>query len=420
MSKLRHMEATRNWLVISLVGALGVAACGGGTPSGSSSKASCPVRIAEVTALTGPVSQFGIAGYEGAQAAVVGINKAGGVLGCQLVLDPTDTVGDPADAVPAFNKEIATNNPAAIDGPQSHDLFALQANIIRTGITTFIYGGVTTFDTNTSPWLYRGNPSDSVEGVAMAVYAYKKGYRKAAMMFSTAVDSQTLGAKVKDTFIKLGGTDVADVSFAESQTSYRSEALKVVNAKPDVIFIQANPPAAGPILASLRQLNNLAVPVVGSDTTAGSDWITAITPQVAHQVLTSLIGSASSGPAYSLFLSYYASLFSHAPLSGAIYNYDGVNVLALAIEKAGSTDRKAINDAILSVSNPPGTKCSTFPDCLRLIKAGTKIDYDGISGPMDFNQNHNVFGAFDAVQVGSDGNEAVLQTLSAADITAAG
>jgi branched-chain amino acid transport system substrate-binding protein len=378
------------------------------------------VRIAEVTALTGPVSQFGIADYEGAQAAAMGINDAGGILGCKLVLDPTDTVGDPADAVPAFNKEIAVNNPAAIDGPQSHDLFALQANINRTGITTFIYGGTTTFDSNTSPWLWRGNPSDSVIGVAMALYAYKKGYRKAAMMFSTAVDSQTLGAKVKETWVKLGGADVADVSFAENQSSYRSEALKVVNSNPDVIFIQANPPAAGPIFTSLRQLNNLAIPVVGSDTTAGSDWITAITPQVAHQVLTSVQGSSAAGPGTQVFLNYYAKLFTHQPLSGAIYDYDGVNILALAMVKAGSTDRKKINDAILQIANPPGTKCSTYADCLRLVKAGTKIDYDGISGPMDFNANHNVFGAFDAVQVDTSGNEQVLQTLSASEITAAG
>jgi hypothetical protein len=31
------------------------------------------------------------------------------------------------------------------------------------------------------------------------------------------------------------------------------------------------------------------------------------------------------------------------------------------------------------------------------LKAGTKINYEGASGPMDFNEHNNVTGGFDAV-----------------------
>ena len=31
-----------------------------------------------------------------------------------------------------------------------------------------------------------------------------------------------------------------------------------------------------------------------------------------------------------------------------------------------------------------GTKCTTYKECLALVKAGKDIDYDGIGGPYEF------------------------------------
>ena len=34
-----------------------------------------------------------------------------------------------------------------------------------------------------------------------------------------------------------------------------------------------------------------------------------------------------------------------------------------------------------------GEKCTTFKACVALLKAGKDIDYDGVSGPIEFNDN---------------------------------
>ena len=44
------------------------------------------------------------------------------------------------------------------------------------------------------------------------------------------------------------------------------------------------------------------------------------------------------------------------------------------------------------VANPPGTPCYTYPTCLSLLKAGKKIDCEGVSGNLDRNQHNNTFG----------------------------
>jgi branched-chain amino acid transport system substrate-binding protein len=68
--------------------------------------------------------------------------------------------------------------------------------------------------------------------------------------------------------------------------------------------------------------------------------------------------------------------------------YDAVYVIALAAEKAGSTDSTAIRDALRDVSNPPGEVANPgvegFTSALELIAAGTGINYSGAASEIDF------------------------------------
>ncbi len=61
--------------------------------------------------------------------------------------------------------------------------------------------------------------------------------------------------------------------------------------------------------------------------------------------------------------------------------YDAVMLIALAAQVAG-TDGIEYASEINNVSRD-GEKCTTYADCLALIEAGTDIDFDGVSGPLD-------------------------------------
>ena len=65
--------------------------------------------------------------------------------------------------------------------------------------------------------------------------------------------------------------------------------------------------------------------------------------------------------------------------------YDAVIVIALAVEAAG-TDGSAHAEKIVDITGG-GEKCTTFADCLAILQAGGDVDYDGVSGPHDFNGN---------------------------------
>ena len=42
------------------------------------------------------------------------------------------------------------------------------------------------------------------------------------------------------------------------------------------------------------------------------------------------------------------------------------------------------------VANPPGTPVSSFAEGKELLKAGQKINYEGASGPLDFDEHGDV------------------------------
>lgn len=73
--------------------------------------------------------------------------------------------------------------------------------------------------------------------------------------------------------------------------------------------------------------------------------------------------------------------FTYAPES-----YDAVILLALAALQAGSTAGPDVAANLQSVSGGDGTKCTTFAECADLIIAGEAADYDGVSGPIAFNE----------------------------------
>jgi len=92
--------------------------------------------------------------------------------------------------------------------------------------------------------------------------------------------------------------------------------------------------------------------------------------------------------------------------------YDAVIVIALAAEAAG-TDGSGHAAEIVNITGV-GEQCSTFADCLAIIKAGGDPDYEGISGPHDFNGNGEPLkGSYAVLTFGDDNrisDEEVLVT----------
>lgn len=410
---MRHEVAAR-W---AAVGAMAVVMAACGNSSTTTGLSGSPVVMATVSPLTGQYAAYGIPTYEGSLAAAKVINDNGGVLGHQLKVDGIDDVSDPGDAVTAVNKEIALNNPVALVGIDGFAIKALQPIFDGHGIVGSFLGGSTAYDVITDPLLYRCNPSDSELSIAQAVAANQKGY-KTAIAMNTEVNADQVGYLQK-AWQAVGGSYLGSILLLNGQTSYRSEVQKAINYHPDVIFLSLDPTSASVLFANFQQADNLAIPFIGTDALGQPAFIKAVGPAVAQAHMTSVQGSNAQTPSYQAFSTAYQSVNGHAPLTNSSYAFDCTVVFALAIDLAGSSDpSKWVGDITKVTTNEIAKECIDYASCYSLLKSGKAIDYEGVSGPMDFDKNHNVHGPWDVVQAtgNADDGTMVLKTITAAQI----
>jgi ABC-type branched-subunit amino acid transport system substrate-binding protein len=427
-----NMGRLRRRVRVSLaVGALLVlAACGSTTPSATPKTYTGMLTFASFNPFTGPDASFGPEMAAGCIPAANLINQAGGVLGHQVQCIAVDTRGDPADAVPAAQKMIATTqNLVGMNGPSSDEALATVPIIDRAHLPMFADSGQAAFDKSTYKYFYRLTPPDDAAGVAMAIYAYNKGYRRGGAIFGNDLSSQGNVPNLLSAFAKLGGQIVINQTLTLDQSSYRTEVTALVAANPDVLFTEADPQTDAAYLSQLQQLHGL-IPVIGTQPTVQPPWIKAVGGAIGKANLATNFAaaqpySASQGPAWQAYNTALLASGSTVPQpdqwSQDPYtetDYDAIVIMALAMLEAKTPDPSFYNAFIPAVvGNATGaTEVHSYKEGMDAIAAGKKINYVGAGGPIAFDQYQNSTGAFELIGYATNGDNPQLAVVSAEDI----
>jgi branched-chain amino acid transport system substrate-binding protein len=410
-------------VVLMLAASVGAAAAlMSDAAAASRARANGPITFALVQPFTGPDAAFAPTQVAACDAAVATIKEAGGILGdtnvsCQAV----DTRGDPADAVPAVGKMLSTmSGLVGIDGPTSDEAAAVVPRINAAGIPMFSDTGQSLFDKNNYSYFYRIIPSDAAAGYAMALYAYKKGFRSAAAIYGNDIGSQgTLKTNV-DGFKALGGKVVASESIPLDQTSYSSIVQRVVSAHPQVIFLSTDPQTAATVFTEMRQISGKLLPVVGAPGTQEPPFAEA---------LNAAVGKATWGKYYTgtapyaplkgpAFKSWVQGLHKAAKMYGSkmpgplskwtsnsygMMGWDAVNLMALAMLETHSTNPKVFNAKIVSIANGSRSAVAvhSFAQGKAALARGKAIHYIGALGRIQLDKYHNSPGVFEVVNAGA-------------------
>ena len=367
---------------------------GSGAVAGASSKT---ISFGVLSCFTGPLASLGQGIDQGAVIGAAQVNAAGGVLGKRLLVPTGDTGCDPVEGKTALLHLISGGGIVGIIGPTTQEINAVEPVLRANHIIDEFQGGDTGRDNQTDRYLFRDSPSDSQLGVAMATYAYSKGYKKADLLFYSDAAAQTIVKPVQTIYKKLGGTVINTYIIQGDQSSYTNTVSQVIADKPQVIFSQTDAQTVGVLATEFKQLGS-KIPWIGTDVTTSADYIKAFGTANAHAILTSVMGTSVSGKADNYFMAGFkklpANVVKAGVLSGANYAYDAVITLALAETYAKSTNGTTVAKDMTMVTNPPGTKCYSYRSCVALLKAHKKINYEGASGSIDFNKYHNTFGPY--------------------------
>jgi ABC-type branched-subunit amino acid transport system substrate-binding protein len=311
-------------------------------------------------------------------------------------------------------------------GPSSDEADATAPLINTAKVPMFADTGQASFNHTRLQYFWRMVPADDVQGYAMALYAQRKGYLRAAAVFGNDTGSQSDVPTLLKGYSELGGHIVLNQKIELGKSSYQQEVQQLIAAKPQVIFTETSPQANAVYLAELQQLGHL-IPVIGTEVTLQSGWFTAMAGAIGKSAVSQYFVAEQpyappSGPGWKVFnknLLASATVPKPAQWSTDSYTmtyYDSVVVMALAATAANSTSPAVWNASIPAVTTPGAVVVHTYAAGVAALHAHKKIDYVGAAGVIDFNRWHNSGGGFEIAAYQPSGDLTLVNSITAANL----
>jgi branched-chain amino acid transport system substrate-binding protein len=355
-------------------------------------------RVGALNPVTGAGSTYGSGMQKSIIAAVAEVNAAGGAGGRRFEALAEDTQTSPEPAVLAAKKLIEVNKANAILGTWSSSV-SLAIQPLTQGSNTILLhtsSAPTLFSQNVRNLSWGFQSGSKYNGRAMNAAVKKEGFKRPAIMaFNNDAAVGNVNA-FRSAYEAEGGKVLASVVYEPKRTSYRSELEKVLAANPDVIALSGYLPDTTIILREAYELGVNAKFIIPG-WAAGPQLVQALGPEVADGVMVYESVPDTNGAAFKRYSEQYQKALGSSGEDNvfAAQTYDMVISLALALEKAGpGADNLAIVNQVRAVSNPAGQKVASFEEGKKLLQAGQKINYEGASGPLDFDEEGNAIAVF--------------------------
>jgi branched-chain amino acid transport system substrate-binding protein len=241
--------------------------------------------------------------------------------------------------------------------------------------------------------IFRAQGLDQALGTYGALYAEQEGLNK-IVIFATQVEGFQLAADAAEEAAKILGLEVlARLDVQPTQPSYRAEAQKIADLKPDAVIVQAGSTESAALIKGAAEAG-LSLTWIGETGWSEAEFISTLgTDPIKSQ---KSIGFPSFAPnkstaAWEFFQPAWDGQKNctegvdkcppyDANNQYAFSTYDLFVQTALAVEAAKSYKASAWAPKMFEVGKD-GEKCYTYLDCLKLIRDGKDIDYDGVTGP---------------------------------------
>jgi branched-chain amino acid transport system substrate-binding protein len=309
------------------------------------------IKIGAIYNLEGSQSPLDLPSARGAMLAVKEINALGGIDGRKIELILCDGKSDPAKVREcAFG--LLDENVSAMMGLSDTDMVLAAVPAVAGAGIPFVTSGAT------SPMLageYRGLFlacfGDNIQAAAGAEYAYNEMDLKTC---SLLVDgdmeyARLLAGYFKEWYLDLGGEIRMEAFINDSDLRNLSQA--VGDKGPDMIYLAAGPEEAGAIIEVLRRAG-IQSPVFGGDS---FDSPVLRREGMGRMVFSTHALMDERSPTTGEFARAYRTEYGYPPENAfSALGYDTVNLLADAINRAGSGDPKAILEALENTSGFKG------------------------------------------------------------------
>lgn len=347
--------------------------------------------LGSVLPSTGDLGVLGEPMNQAVAMAIRDINAAGGALGgdVELIAEDSGTNEDVANT--AVDKLIGPDAVDAVIGAASSRISlsiidkvtgagVVQCSPSNTGVdfTTYADGG----------YYFRTAPPDNLQGQVVADLVATDEHTTVAIMNLADAYGQGFADALAESLTAAGIEVVASVPYDPQGTNFDADVDEVAAADPEAVVLIAFPETGSVIIQSMieKGVGPSDVAHYYTDGLQSGDLPGLVDPEN-PAVLVGVRGTAPSAAPPGGAEFFPEAFAEFAPGVDTIFSahaYDCTIATALAAVQGESDDSTVIAENMISVTSE-GEKCTTFEECSTMLADGADIDYDGASGPLDFN-----------------------------------
>ena len=336
-----------------------------------SAQAADPIKIGVNGPFTGGSSSMGVSMRDGVRLATAEINKAGGVLGRQILLVERDDEAKNERGVQIAQELINKERVAAVVGyintgvALASQRFFQEAKIpVMNNVAT---GSLVThqFDDQPENYVFRNSAHDSIQAPMIVEEAVvRRGFKRVAILADSTNYGQLGRADLEAALAQKGIKAVSVDKFNIKDVDMTPQLLKAKEAGAEAVLTYAIGPELAQIANGMTKLG-WKVPMIGSWTLSMANFIDNAGPGGEGARKPQTFIQEPTTPKRQSFIVSYLKTFNpknsriDSPVSAA-QGYDSIYLLAAAIKQAGSTDGPKIKAALEDLKTPVEGVVTTY------------------------------------------------------------
>jgi ABC-type branched-subunit amino acid transport system substrate-binding protein len=359
------------------------------------------LRVGIVTSFTGDLSAFGQPLDQAARIAADLITESLERVGLDdvslTVVASEDDQTQATAGVEAATKLVQSDNVSVIVGSLASAVTIPIAESVAIPNRVVLISPASTSpaisDLDDDGFVWRTPPSDALQGRVLAEALANEFGADATINTGTRNDAYgtALVGVFEEAWVENGGTIGRSVRWNPEAPTFDSEALQLAGGNPDGWLIIDFPETWARIGPALVRAGGWDPSLTFTADGLRSSTLPTEAGEQATEGMRGTAPTSEGAPAGDAF----DTVFTERAAAGVTRQtfdaqaFDAMIVAFLAALRAGSSDPEAIRDNLQAVTSAPGTQV-TFEDldeAIRLLSRGEEIDYQGASGPIDFDEN---------------------------------
>jgi branched-chain amino acid transport system substrate-binding protein len=310
-----------------------------------------PIKIAAIFAKTGIAAEDNLPSLQFVALAVEEINRQGGILGRKVLVIEIDNQSTPLGSKEAALQAVRLNVTAVIGPDWSSHCMAAAPVLQEAGIPMISPLATSPEVTRVGDYIFRVCFTDPFQGKIMAYFAKADLKAKTAVILTNISSDYSIGlaAVFKKTSEEIGLKILGEDNYTEKEIDFSGMLKKVQVRPPDVIFVPGYSRDSAFLIKQARKMGIKSV-FLGGDGW-GRDMYNYAGNLIEGNYFSSHWHRDVAFPRVKQLKIDFRKKYGTDMRDSMPLPYDAVIILADAMRRSNSLDRKKIRDALASTKN---------------------------------------------------------------------